>query len=115
MLRSIDKQSGESVESVLKKKRKAMVGRICRKGRFKPGMMRLGVEWVCVNVVCGRHDLAELLIRLKQFDKAEKLLKMFIDQEQKGLYSLPTGIVLTLNIFRCCTLFHIVVISVIFR
>ena len=39
MLRSIDKQSGESVESVLKKKRKAMVGRICRKGRFKPGMM----------------------------------------------------------------------------
>jgi len=28
MLRSIGKQSGESVESVLKKKRKAMVGRI---------------------------------------------------------------------------------------
>jgi len=34
MLRSIGKQSGESVESVLEKKRKAMVGRICRKGRF---------------------------------------------------------------------------------
>ena len=34
MLRSISKQSGESVESVLKKKRKATVGRICRKGRF---------------------------------------------------------------------------------
>jgi len=34
MLRSIGKQSGESVESVLKKKRKATVGRICRKGRF---------------------------------------------------------------------------------
>ena len=33
MLRSIGKQSGESVESVLKKKRKATVGRICRKGR----------------------------------------------------------------------------------
>jgi len=31
MLRSIGKQS---VESVLKKKRKAMEGRICRKGRF---------------------------------------------------------------------------------
>ena len=31
MLRSIGKQSGESVESVLKKKRKATVGRICRK------------------------------------------------------------------------------------
>jgi len=34
MSRSIGKQSGESVESVLKKKRKATVGRICRKGRF---------------------------------------------------------------------------------
>jgi len=34
MLRSIGKQSGESVESVLKKKRKATVGRICRKGRL---------------------------------------------------------------------------------
>jgi len=37
MLRSIGKQSGESVESVLKKKGKATVGRICRKGRSKPG------------------------------------------------------------------------------
>jgi len=34
MLRNISKQSGESVESVLKKKRKATVGRICRKVRF---------------------------------------------------------------------------------
>jgi len=35
LLRSIGKQSGESVESVLKKKkRKATMGRICRKGRF---------------------------------------------------------------------------------
>jgi len=34
MLRSIGKQSGESVESVLEKKRKATVGRICRKGRL---------------------------------------------------------------------------------
>jgi len=34
MLRSIGKQSGESVESVLKKKRKATVGRICRKGKL---------------------------------------------------------------------------------
>ena len=33
-LRSIGKQSGESVESVLKKKRKATVERIWRKGRF---------------------------------------------------------------------------------
>ena len=33
MLRSIGKQSMESVESVLEKKRKATVGRICRKVR----------------------------------------------------------------------------------
>jgi len=32
MFISIGKQSGECVESVLKKKRKATVGRICRKG-----------------------------------------------------------------------------------
>jgi len=40
MLRSIGIQSGESAESVLEKKRKvtSTVGRICRKGRFKPGM-----------------------------------------------------------------------------
>jgi len=34
MLRSIGKQSGESVESVLKKKRKATVGKSCRIGKF---------------------------------------------------------------------------------
>jgi len=34
MRRSIGKQSGESVESVLYKKRKVVVGRICRVGRF---------------------------------------------------------------------------------
>jgi len=34
MLKSIGKQSGESAESVRKKKTKATVGRICRKGRF---------------------------------------------------------------------------------
>jgi len=34
MLRNIGKQSGESMESVCKKKRKATVRRICRKGRF---------------------------------------------------------------------------------
>ena len=42
MLRSIGKQSGESAESVLKKKRKATVGRICRKKGFKPGMKSEG-------------------------------------------------------------------------
>jgi len=40
MLRSIDKQSGEFLESVLKKKGKAMVERICRKKGFKPGMKK---------------------------------------------------------------------------
>ena len=34
MLRSIGKQSGESVESVRKKKKYATVGRICRKRKF---------------------------------------------------------------------------------
>jgi len=34
MLRSIGEQSGESAELVGKKKRKAKVGRIRRKGRF---------------------------------------------------------------------------------
>jgi len=38
MLRSIGKQSKESVESVLKKKKKPAVGRICRKKGFKPGV-----------------------------------------------------------------------------
>jgi len=35
MHKSIGKQSGESVESVLKKNVKAAVGRIGRKGRFQ--------------------------------------------------------------------------------
>ena len=46
MLRSVGKKSGESVESVLKKKRKAMVGRICRKEGFGPGMKEWGVRVV---------------------------------------------------------------------
>jgi len=33
MLRNVGKQSDESVESILEKKRKATVGRICRKGK----------------------------------------------------------------------------------
>jgi len=42
MLISIGKQSGESVESVLEKKRKATVERICaEKEGFKPGMRML--------------------------------------------------------------------------
>jgi len=40
MLRSFGKLSGESVESVLKKKKKATVRKICRKGRFKPGVKK---------------------------------------------------------------------------
>jgi len=34
MLRSICKQSGKSVESVLKKKKKAVIRGICGKGRY---------------------------------------------------------------------------------
>jgi len=41
MLRSIGKQSRESVKSVAKKKRKATVGRICRKRRFYDETMML--------------------------------------------------------------------------
>jgi len=43
MLKSIGKQSGETGESVLKKKRKAAVGWICKKKGFKPGMKERGV------------------------------------------------------------------------
>jgi len=35
MLKSIGKQSGESAQSVLKKKRKATAGRFAEKGGFK--------------------------------------------------------------------------------
>ena len=45
MVRSIDKQSGESVESVLKKKRKALVERICRKRKV------LSLEWKSKGVM----------------------------------------------------------------
>jgi len=38
MLRSIREQSGESLESVTKKKRKAAVGRFAEVEGFKPGM-----------------------------------------------------------------------------
>jgi len=38
MLRNIFKQAGEAVESVLKKKRKAMAGGFAEKEDFKPGM-----------------------------------------------------------------------------
>jgi len=34
MLRSVSKQSGDSVQSVPKKKREATVEKICKKGRF---------------------------------------------------------------------------------
>jgi len=37
-VRSIGKRSGESVESAVKKKGKATVGRIAEKDYFKPGM-----------------------------------------------------------------------------
>jgi len=38
MLRNIGKQSGESVESVLEKKRKATVGGFAEKESYKSGM-----------------------------------------------------------------------------
>jgi len=36
MLRNVNKQSEKSMQLVLKKKRKTIVGRICRKEGFKP-------------------------------------------------------------------------------
>jgi len=36
-----------------------------------------------------RHDLAQLLLRLKHYDKAEKVLKQFLEQETKGIFILP--------------------------
>ena len=46
MLRSIGEQSEKSVESLLKKNRKAMGGRIYRKGSFKPGMKECGGDGI---------------------------------------------------------------------
>jgi len=49
MLRSIGKLSGESRESILEKKRKATVGRICRKG-FKPGLKQCRNDGILIIV-----------------------------------------------------------------
>ena len=70
MLRSIIKQFGESMESVLKKKRKATVGKICRKGRFKP------VYTVHITICHVKHELA--ICPLKVF------LHMFNDKRTCG-------------------------------
>jgi len=51
MLRSSSKQFGESVESVLKKKRKATVGRICRKGRFKAWNERVRGDEILILII----------------------------------------------------------------
>ena len=48
MLRSIGKQSGESVESVLKKKNPATMRRICRKEGFKPEECFTEGLYVCI-------------------------------------------------------------------
>jgi len=51
MLRSSSKRFGESVESVLKKKRKATVGRICRKGRFKAWNERVRGDEILILII----------------------------------------------------------------
>jgi len=59
MLRSIRKQSGESVQSVLKQKRKAMVGRTCRKGRLVAWNERVTGWWNTGNnnkCKCEQHS-----------------------------------------------------------
>ena len=57
MLRSIGKQSRESVESVRKKKRYTTVGKICRKGRF------FSLEWKSEGVMDDESgELMELML-----------------------------------------------------
>ena len=51
MLRSIGEQSGESVGSVLKQKRKATVGRTCRKKGFQPGMKERGGDGTLIILI----------------------------------------------------------------
>jgi len=77
MLRSIGKQSGESVESARKKKRKATVERICRKRQLKawkactdPDVKRSkdGMELALVCVcVCVREAWICMSIRPRIF------------------------------------------------
>jgi len=50
MLRCIGKQSGESVESVLEKKRKATMGRICGKARSQAWNERVRGDGISMNV-----------------------------------------------------------------
>ena len=74
MPRSIGKQSGESVESVRKKKRLATVGRICRKGKF------LSLEWKSEGVMDDESGkLMELMeeVLLKELGdaKLERLVR----------------------------------------
>jgi len=58
MLRSIGKQSGESMDSVGKKKRYATVGRICRKGKV------LSLEWKNEGVMDDESgELMELMYK----------------------------------------------------
>jgi len=51
MLKSSSKQFGESVASVLEKKRKATVGRICRKGRFKAWNERVRGDEILILII----------------------------------------------------------------
>ena len=67
MLRSIGKQSRESVESVLKKKKKATVGLICRKGRFQTWNERVKGDgrWECwVDRMDGRSATHRRWVRV---------------------------------------------------
>jgi len=50
MLRSIGKQPGESVESVMKKERKATAGRICRKERFQAWNERVRGDGILIII-----------------------------------------------------------------
>ena len=68
MLRNIFKQAGEAVESVLKKKRKAMAGGFAEKEDYKPGMK----EWRVMDDESG--ESMELMEEVLGESKLEKLV-----------------------------------------
>jgi len=73
MLRSIGKQSGVSVESVMKKK-KATVGRICRKGNV------LSLEWKSEEVIdneSGESIWKDYWTKYKLLKRSKVFLKIF--------------------------------------
>ena len=75
ILRSISKQYGEPVESVRKKKRKATVGSICRKGRSQAWKESVSEGWKTQHSVATCHCSSFHRIRGTGFSFANELIK----------------------------------------